>query len=307
MPYFSVVIPLYNKQNYIASTLQSVLDQTFINFEIIVVNDVSTDDSLTVAKQFTDSRIRIINHEKNSGLSASRNTGIKNAQSPFIAFLDADDLWKPQFLEYIAELIDTYPEADLFGTKYEEVYPGNAIIEYPFFVKTGIVDNYFLKEINLHMYCYSSFCIRKEIIGKIGLFNENINMTEDIDFNIRANLLFKLAYNNKALASITMHSENQITHSALHGKIIVDHDYYERTNPDNKNLKKYLDFHRYTMAKRYKLVGDKHNYNKMLCAISLSNLNYKRIILLYTPAFILRLIKKGKARLVKRGINPTTY
>jgi len=307
MPYFSVVIPLYNKQNYIAATLKSVLAQTFTDFEIIVVNDVSTDNSLAVAKQFTDERITVVNHDKNSGLSASRNTGIKNAKSPFIAFLDADDLWKPQFLENIAELILNYPEADLFATKYEELYPGNAIIEYPFFVKTGIVDNYFLKEINLHMYCYSSFCIRKEIIGKIGLFNEIITMTEDIDFNIRANLLFKLAYNNNALASITMHSENQITHSALHGKIIVDHDYYENTNPDNKDLKKYLDFHRYTMAKRYKLVGDKYNYNKMLRAISLKSLNYKRIILLYTPAYVLKLIKKVKARLVKRGINPTTY
>lgn len=307
MPYFSVVIPLYNKQNYIAATLQSVLAQTFTDFEIIVIDDVSTDDSLAVAQSVNDRRIHIIKHDKNSGLSASRNTGIKNASAVYIAFLDADDLWKPDFLKEIYTLTTDYPEADIFATKYEELYPENSIIERPFLLKTGIVDNYFLIETYQHIYCYSSICIRKQITDKIGLFNESITMCEDIDYNIRANLMFTLAYSNKALATITMHSENQISHSALHNKTIVDHDYYEDTNPENTDLKKYLDFHRYTMANRYKLAGDKINYQKMVNSISLSNLNYKQILLLYIPAFGLKLIKKLKVWLIKRGINPTTY
>lgn len=307
MPTFSVVIPLYNKQNYIAATLQSVLAQTFTDFEIIVVNDVSTDNSLTVAKSITDERIRIVSHEKNSGLSASRNTGILNSTAPYVAFLDADDIWKFGFLQKINELAVNYPEADLFGTNYEEIYPGNIIIQHPFSIKTGTVTDFFQKEINQHIYCYSSVCIRKEAIQKIGLFNESINMGEDVDFNVRANLVSKLAYCDEALAIITMHSENQITHSALSGKTIIDHDFYEKQNPGNTDLKKYLDFHRYTMAKRYKLDGDFKTYRKLVKNIRLSNLNYKQIILLYAPVFVLKLIKSMKAKLIKKGINPTSY
>ncbi|MNK41042.1 putative glycosyltransferase EpsJ [compost metagenome] len=306
MPYFSVVIPLYNKQNYIAGTLQSVLAQTFTDFEIIIINDVSTDNSLAVAQKFSDSRIKIIKHPLNKGLSASRNTGIKNAEASFVAFLDADDIWKPQFLEKIHELTLSFPNADLFGTKYEEIYH-DKVIEFPLQIETGIINDFFKKELNKHIYCYSSICIRKEAFDKIGFFNENISVGEDVDFNVRANLACILTYCNEALASITMYSENQITHSKLSGKTIIDHDYYENTNPGNKDLKKYLDFHRYTMAKRYKLDGDQEQYKKLTKAITLANLNYKQIVLLYSPAFILNAIKKIKLILIKKGVNPTTY
>ena len=306
MPYFSVVIPLYNKQNYIAGTLQSVLAQTFTDFEIIIVDDVSTDKSLEVVKTFTDKRIKIISHTTNSGLSATRNTGIKNTETPFVAFLDADDTWKPQFLEKIHQLTLSFPNADLFGTKYEEVYP-DKVIEFPLQIETGIINDFFKKERNKHIYCYSSICIRKEAFDKIGFFNENISVGEDVDFNVRANLACTLAYCNEALASITMYSENQITHSKLSGKTIIDHDYYEAANPENKDLKQYLDFHRYTMAKRYKLDGDQEQYKKLTKAITLASLNYKQIILLYSPAFILNAIKRIKLILIKKGVNPTTY
>lgn len=307
MPYFSVVIPLYNKQNYIAATLQSVLAQTFTDFEIIIVNDVSTDNSVDVVKTFSDKRIRIINHSVNSGLSATRNTGIKNSEASFVAFLDADDIWKPQFLEKIHELTLKFPNADLFGTKYEEIYPGNTIIEFPLEIKTGIVTDFFKKELNKHIYCYSSICIKKEAFEKTGYFNENISVGEDVDFNVRANLACTLAYSNEPLATITMYSENQITHSKLSGKTIIDHDYYEAANPKNKDLKQYLDFHRYTMAKRYKLDGDQIQYKKLAKAIAPGSLNYKQLILLYSPTLLLKAIRKIKLILLKKGMNPTTY
>jgi len=307
MPFFSVVIPLYNKKNYIAATLQSVLAQTFTDFEIIVINDVSTDNSLSMVQAVNDSRIRVVSHEKNSGLSASRNTGIKNATADYVAFLDADDLWKPQFLEKIQQLIINYPEADIYGSNYCEVYPNNVIIKHPTELKTGLIDNFFKSGIHKHIYCYSSISFRKNIFEKVGYFNEEINMGEDIDFNVKANLTGILAYIDEPLADITMFSENQITHSSLLGKTIIDHDYYEKSNPENAPLKKYLDFHRYTMANRYKLAGDDANYQKMVKAIQLSNLNYKQTVLLYAPVFLLKFIKKMKAALIRKGINPTTY
>ena len=96
----SVVIPLYNKEKQIAETLQSVLLQSFRNFEIVIVNDGSTDGSVAAAEAVQDARIRIIQQE-NAGVSAARNRGIAAAKYELIAFLDADDRWKPEYLRLV--------------------------------------------------------------------------------------------------------------------------------------------------------------------------------------------------------------
>ena len=138
MPRFSVVIPLYNKEGYILNTINSVLAQTYIDFELIIINDRSTDTSLEIAENIEDSRIQIIQHSVNKGLSASRNTGIKNAKSEYIAFLDADDLWKPTFLEKIDLLITDYPEASLFASKYEVLLKNGKRITHHFKINNFI-------------------------------------------------------------------------------------------------------------------------------------------------------------------------
>src|SRR6478735_1139624 len=127
MPFFSVVIPVFNKETFIEKTIKSVLEQTFDDFEIIVVNDFSTDGSLDIVSKIDSDKIKVIQHDKNKGLSATRNTGIRNSNSNYIAFLDADDIWKPTFLEKIHSLILQFPEAKLFATNYEELYPNDAI------------------------------------------------------------------------------------------------------------------------------------------------------------------------------------
>ena len=132
MPKISVIIPLFNKGFIISETLQSVLEQTFTDFELIIVNDCSTDNSRKEVSKIISEQIKIIEHLENKGLSASRNTGIKNATGNFIAFLDADDEWKPDFLATIKSLISTFPEAQLFATNYEELYAdGVKIISLP--------------------------------------------------------------------------------------------------------------------------------------------------------------------------------
>lgn len=96
-PYFSVVIPAYNAANHIKRTLESVVQQSFSDFEIIIVNDGSTDNTTAVIKEMADSRISIIEIE-NSGVSVARNTGIRQAKGKYIAFLDSDDIWHPDRL-----------------------------------------------------------------------------------------------------------------------------------------------------------------------------------------------------------------
>ena len=103
----SVVIPLYNKERYIERAVYSVLSQTFQQFEIVIVNDGSTDGSVSVIERMNNPLIRLI-HQKNGGVSAARNRGIEEARFEYIAFLDADDEWKENHLEVIAGLV-LYP------------------------------------------------------------------------------------------------------------------------------------------------------------------------------------------------------
>lgn len=105
----SVIIPVYKVENYIAATVQSVLDQTYENFELLIIDDGSPDSSIEICQQFTDPRIKIIRQE-NRGVAAARNTGIRHAQGEYIALLDADDLWVPQKLEKHVEHLDNSPE-----------------------------------------------------------------------------------------------------------------------------------------------------------------------------------------------------
>lgn len=311
MPKFSVVIPLYNKENFISKTLSSVLNQSFPDFEVIVVNDCSNDNSVAVVNKFNDPRIRLIQHEKNSGLSASRNTGIKNATADYIAFLDADDLWKTDFLKTIHFLIENYPEASLFGTKYEVNLDGNKVIEYATPIKEfelhGIIPNFFDYSRNYALYNQSCFCAKKEVFEKVGYYNEQVNYSEDVDFNIRAYAENHLAYYNKVLATYFMVSENQITQGSLLGKTIPDYDFYEEQYKGRADIKKYLDFQRYVKAKQFKLSGEKKMFRKLVSKIDDKNLNFKQKLLLQLPNSILRLISFTKQNLQKKGVEVNTY
>ena len=104
----SIVIPLYNKKELIVKTVQSILNQTYHNFEIIIVDDGSTDGSADEVKTIKDSRIRLIS-QKNSGVASARNRGIKESQGDFVAFIDADDLWSPDYLYTLISLTQNYP------------------------------------------------------------------------------------------------------------------------------------------------------------------------------------------------------
>lgn len=108
MSVFSVVMPVYNVEKYLHESIESVLNQTFKDFELIIVNDGSSDESLNIAKQFKekDSRILILN-QKNAGLSAARNAGIKRAKGQYIYFLDSDDYLKNDFLEKMFNIFTT--------------------------------------------------------------------------------------------------------------------------------------------------------------------------------------------------------
>ena len=310
MPFFTVIIPLYNKEMYIENAIKSILNQTFTDFELLIINDCSKDNSVYIASEFLSDKVQLIHHEKNSGLAATRNTGIKKATSNYVTFLDADDVWKPNFLESVFQLIQNFPEARIFATNYEEIWKetlktplnGSELLEKNY---TGYID-FFKLNLKQGIYCHGSVCFHKEVFEKIGFYNEKINFSEDLDFNIRANYQFKLAYNKTPQMIYFMQTENQITQSSLKNKTIPDFDLYEDWTKNNSDLKKYLDFERYVLGKRLKKNGDLR-WKKMITNIDSNNLNWKQNLLLKLPSSTLNSIDKIKLFLLKLGIKPSTY
>ena len=117
MPRFSVVIAVYNKEKYIGATLQSVLNQTFTDFEVVIINDGSTDQSEAEIQQFNDPRIRFYS-EENRGAGGARNFVIEKAEGDYIALLDADDEWDPTYLAEFDGMIRLFPNEHMFATAY---------------------------------------------------------------------------------------------------------------------------------------------------------------------------------------------
>ncbi len=208
----SVVIPLYNKEQSISSTLQSVCDQTYTDIEIVVVNDGSTDNSAVVASTYPDVRIRVINKE-NGGVSSARNRGIKETQGDFIAFLDADDLWDKDYLAEQVKMIHDFPEAAMWGINFAEMNNGKLVRKLETALPDGYrwyVDNYFqMKGRISDLFCSSSVVIRKEVFDKIGMFDERIKYAEDTDMWWRIIATHKVAFYDRYMVFYRFDAENR--------------------------------------------------------------------------------------------------
>lgn len=131
----SVVVPVYNASRFLSRTINSVLAQTYQNFEIIIVDDCSTDDSLSIAQNFAkqDSRIQLLHNPKNIGVAETRNRGINEAKGEYIAFLDSDDVWLPQKLERQMALAKR-TDADIVYCSYEFIDENDKRLRRPFVV-----------------------------------------------------------------------------------------------------------------------------------------------------------------------------
>lgn len=295
-----------------AESLRSVFSQTFADFEVIVVNDGSTDGSALIAREFADKRLQVVDHAANKGLNAARNTGIGKASANHIAFLDADDVWMPNFLETMAALISAYPEAGLFATNYAEQYPNGRLVAVKHYVdlregQSGIVSDYYTAALAQPILWYGSSVVKKEVFEKAGLFDETIALWEDVDFNIRANMVAKMAFHNEVCSVYRVFTENQIMNSPVTGKRIPDFDNYEVFAKTQPSAKRYLDVNRYILAVRFKLAGDAQTYKRLTRGIDRKNLTTPQKLLLSLPVFAVRFLKKVKLLLVGKGVRLTTF
>lgn len=254
---FSVIIPLYNKAPYVKKALESVFAQTYTDFELIVVDDGSTDDSASIVQQFIDERLKVKGEEtsrtvtstynlspityklsvrlitqSNAGVSAARNNGAAASKGEYVAFLDADDWWDPTFLEKMAELIAKYPEAGLYASNYYYHKDGRNI------VKVDIPTGYF----NYPKEYYKNFAmpitsisvvIPRAIFNVLRGFPLGIKLGEDFLLWAKIALHYSMAFLNEPLA------------------------YYNNTLPPNYRATYKLHRPEEHMLFRLELLGDK--------------------------------------------------
>lgn len=241
---FSVVIPLYNKAPYVRKALQSVFNQTFRDFELIVLDDGSSDDSYNVAKGVLDGSdidYQLI-HQVNAGVSTARNNGVAASHGDYICFLDADDWWAPNFLERMDWLIREYPDAGIYGVNYYIISRGKqrVALHIP---RTGYI-NYCDCYRKLQMPLTSiSVAIPKDVFHSLDGFKPHLKLGEDFDLWIRIALSRKVAYLDEPLAYYFQDS-NPVWRGTGHltapkAHMLWNLDYLEseeKTNPDYKRL-----------------------------------------------------------------------
>jgi glycosyltransferase involved in cell wall biosynthesis len=214
----SVIIPTYNYAQFLGETIQSVLDQSYTNFELIVVDDGSTDNTREVVGSLKDSRIRYI-YQKNSGASSARNTGIKASAAEYVTFLDSDDIWLPENLELKVKLLDSRPDISLVCSNALVFNNGTgAIIGRLWHDQNGAHANFDavkvarepLKEFLYHGFfvIIEATMIRREVFSKIGCFDESLPTYEDWDLIIRILQHFSIEIIDMPLLKIRRHFTN---------------------------------------------------------------------------------------------------
>lgn len=310
MPFFSVIIPLYNKEDYIEDTLKSVLNQTFQDFEVNIINDGSTDNSLEKVEKFKDDRIRLFN-QKNQGVSAARNLGIEKSKAEFIALLDADDFWYENHLSELKKQITKFPNAGLYCNNYEinhkENFRKKANLNFNYKNDCLIVEDYFRASTINSVAWTSAVGFSKEKFKDIGKFNVDLKTAQDLDLWIRFALNHQISFNPTITMSYNKYANNSLSKNEYN---VIRYNFvnsYSDQEKMNASLKLYLDVNRYAIAIRSKMHGPIWVYKKLKSEIKNSNLNRKQKFLLKLPVFLLKGMRWFHGFLIKNNIYMSSY
>jgi glycosyltransferase involved in cell wall biosynthesis len=283
-PKVSVVIPTYNRAHLIPRAIQSVLDQIYQDFEIIIVDDGSKDNTEEIVRNYKEERIKYIRHTRNKGASAARNTGIKASRGKYIAFQDSDDEWFPDKLrQQIKVFDDSSPEV---GVVYSGFYriEGNKKVYLPeerFTQKDGNIHHELLKG---NFVGTPAVLIRKECFEKIKYFDENLLALEDWELWIEISKHYNFKYINKPLLYVysTPNSVNLNQNNMLkaHEVVLLKH------LDDFAKDKKILSEHYYAVGKGLCTSGDfKNGRAYLLKSIKINQLNIKTVVILFVLLF----------------------
>lgn len=206
-PIFSVIVPLYNKGREVESTLRSVLAQTYQPLEIVVVDDGSTDRSAEIVESLGSPLIRLI-RQSNAGECAARNRAMSEARGEWFALLDADDEWKPEFLEEVAAMIEEWPDCGIYSTAFDIVSPtgrvrGNCPTE------RGVVDNFWRESMTRYVTIPSATVLSRKAVEQLGGFPEGMKMGGDQWMWIKLASHYVVCFSPRALCDYSMVASNR--------------------------------------------------------------------------------------------------
>ncbi len=282
--------------------------QTYSDFEVIILNDGSTDNSETEILKFNDSRIRYFSKE-NSGASAARNFTIQQAKSEFIALMDADDYWYPFYLEEQNRLLNDFPKESVFATAAEIKRNGKTFTN-SYSIKTfgndSILVDYFEASQLDSVLLSISTVLKKDVFENVGWYDPKIKSGEDTDLYVRIGLKYKVVFSPKVCATYVVR-KNSLFQSVKTLEEKANFEAYEVFEKNNPALKKFLDLNRYSLCILAKMEGDNEAFQKNFQKIKQENLSKKQQFLLRQNKSILKYLSKTKDNLEKLGMRLGTF
>ncbi len=313
----SVVIPLFNKGAHIRRAITSVLDQTHTDFELLIVDDGSTDDGAATAASFTDPRVRLI-RQNNRGVSAARNRGIDEARGELIAFLDADDRWDPRLLESLTGLYRDFPDGGIYAAGYYLVEKDGKILEADIRglsreFQRGPVDDYFkMIALGNNPAWTSAVAVPRAILIAAGRFNEQTRIYEDLELWSRIALNHPVVFTRERLAWYQKDADNRICNNIVPGADDLPFRDELISEAAQKNLpastqgyiRRFLD--KYTLLNAFKSLvsGARLPARHMAQSVSSNDFatrlrKYQILMMSYLPDAVVTLIWKSGVRLKK--------
>lgn len=239
MTFFSIVIPLFNKEHLVTKAISSIIDQDYKKWELIIVDDGSTDSSLSIVQSYlfkidnSKFDIKLI-HQINQGVSVARNRGVEEAKYPYVCFLDADDEWYPDFLYNINSLINKYPDASMYSLQHENCIDGKDILRNSSYYENdyrGYVENFFKDSLYGSLVNSSKVCLRKREFLEVNGFPVGYKSGEDLYVWIELALRGKMVFYNKVSTRINIVSD----HSRSGRDISIPYPFTYYSNPKNRN------------------------------------------------------------------------
>jgi glycosyltransferase involved in cell wall biosynthesis len=307
MPYFSVIIPVYNKERFLKNTLQSVLSQSFADFEVILIDDGSTDQSKAVIDEFNDARIQYF-YQNNSGAAAARNFGITKAKANYITFLDADDYWYPDCLMHFKSMIERFAGEPVFASAVEVENEKNILPAQYSIAKsqTPQIVNFFEASLRESAICTSCAVFHKSVFERIGYFDTTLKNGEDTDLWIRIGLEFNLVFSHEIMARYVYDAQS-LSRGSQHLAHKLNLKKFSEQEKQNPELKKFLDLNRFSLAIKSKIYGQKEMFHEYVREINAQNLSFKKKLLLKLPGLVLLFLVKVNVALAAVGWSKSVF
>ena len=304
-PFFSIIIPVFNKERHVLQTLESVQNQSFQNFEIIIVNDGSTDNSEKEILKFQHQKLKYFKNE-NKGASHSRNFAASKAKAPYIAFLDADDIWLPHHLEDLKNLIDDFPNCGMYCKAYTAFQKDVEIKSRYHNISNkpwrGILKDYFESSMQNSIATTPAVAMPRQIFESKGGFNEVYQSGQDIDLWIRVAIKHLVAFDNNVSVCINLNADNKLSEIKLSHKTFPTFEEFEKEEKTNQSLKMYLDLNRFVLAIKYKIEENSEKYSFFKNRLNQNNLSFGKRLALKFPSWFLKLVLNFKSLMIGVGL-----